>query len=159
MEATSSNCDEGLVSSNSEKVSELTKEVCFLRSKTEQQEQEIAKLRENQKNMNDRLRCQERYSRKDCVLISNPPFEARNSADVTRDTLKFFQIFLGMKIDYIRIKACHLLPGNNAKTTSTVICKFIFYQDKIDVHKKRRSLRNKKKLHEQAKYIHVRVAA
>ena len=99
MEATSSNCDEGLVSSNSEKVSELTKEVRFLRSKTEQQEQEIAKLRENQKNMNNRLRCQERYSRKDCVLISNPPFEARKSADVTRDTLKFFQNFLGMKID------------------------------------------------------------
>ena len=46
MEATSSNCDEGLVSSKSEKVSELTKEVRFLRSKTEQQEQEIAKLRE-----------------------------------------------------------------------------------------------------------------
>ena len=50
-----------------------------------------------------------------------------------------------MKIDYNRIKACHLLPGNNTKTTSTVICKFIFYQDKIDVYKKRRSLRNKKK--------------
>ena len=50
MEATSSNCDEGLVSSNSEKVSELTKEVRFLRSNTEQQEQEIAKLRENKKN-------------------------------------------------------------------------------------------------------------
>ena len=49
MEATSSNCDEGLVSSNSEKVSELTKEDRFLRSKTEQQEQEIAKLRENKK--------------------------------------------------------------------------------------------------------------
>ena len=49
MEATSSNCDEGLVSSNSEKVSELTKEVRFLRSKTEQKEQEIAKLRENKK--------------------------------------------------------------------------------------------------------------
>ena len=94
--------------------------------------------------MNDRLRCQERYSRKDCVLISNPPFEARNSADVTRDILKFFQSFLGLKIDYNRIKACHLLPGNNAKTTSTVICKFIFYQDKIYVYKKRRSLRNKK---------------
>ena len=134
------------MSSNSEKVSELTKEVRFLRSKTEQQEQEIAKLRENKKNMNDRLRCQERYSRKDCVLISNPPFEARNSADVTRDTLKFFQNFLGMKIDYNRLKACHLLPGNNAKTNSTVICKFIFYQDKIDVYKKRRSLRNKKNL-------------
>ena len=49
MEATSSNCDEGLVSSNSENVSKLTKEVRFLRSKTEQQEQEIAKLREIKK--------------------------------------------------------------------------------------------------------------
>ena len=54
MEATSSNCDEGLVSSNSEKVSELTKEVRFLRSKTKQKEQELAKLRENSKNIKDR---------------------------------------------------------------------------------------------------------
>ena len=80
------------------------------------------------------------------MLISNPPFEARNSADVTRDTLKnVFQNFFGLKIDYNRIKACYLLPGINVKTTSTVICKFIFYQDKIDMYKKRRSKRNRKK--------------
>ena len=146
MEGSSSNCDEGLVSSNSENVSELTKEVRFLRSKTKQQDQEIAKLRENQRNINNCLCSQERYSRKDCVLISNPPFEARNSVDVTRDTLKFFQNFLGMKKDYDRIKACHLLLSNNATTNFTVIFKLIFYQDKTDVYKKRRSLRNKKKL-------------
>ena len=158
MESTSSNCDKGLVSSNSEKVSELNKEVRFLRSKTEQQE--ITKLRENQKTINDLLRSQERYSSKDCKLNSNPPFEARNSVDVTQDTLKFFQIFLWMKIDYNRIKFCHLVPSKNATvTTSTVICKFIFYQDKIDVYKKRRILQNKRKLYEQAKYIHVRIDA
>ena len=66
-----------------------------------------------------------------------------NSVEVTLDALKFFQNFLEIKIDYNRMKAYHLLPSNNAITTSTVICKFIFYQDKIDVYKKRRSLQNK----------------
>ena len=80
------------MSSNSEKVSELNKEVRFSRSKTEQQE--IAKLRENRKSINDLLRSQERFSRKDCELNSNPPFDARNSVDVTQDTLKFFQTLL-----------------------------------------------------------------
>ena len=79
------------MSSNSEEVSELTKEVRFLRSKTEQQE--IAKLWENQKIINDPLRSQEKYSRKDCELFSESPFETRNGVEVTQETLKFFQIF------------------------------------------------------------------
>ena len=62
------------------------------------------------KNFNERLRAQERYSRKDSVLIVNPPFNERTSKNVTYDTLKFFDNFLGVKLTVDSIKACHVMP-------------------------------------------------
>ena len=65
----------GIVSKNNTQTSqiqELQKEVSKLRKTIVEQDQKIEMLTKNQKNMNDRLRAQERYSRKDSVLIVNP---------------------------------------------------------------------------------------
>ena len=43
--------------------------------------------------MHERLRAQGRYSRKDNILILNPPYDARNVRDVTMETLKIFKSF------------------------------------------------------------------
>ena len=48
----------------------------------------------------ERLRAQERYSRKDSIIILNPPYDARNVRDVTMNTLKCFKNFLGITIKY-----------------------------------------------------------
>ena len=48
--------------------------------------------------MQERLRAQERYSRKDSIIIMNPPYDARSVRDVTMETLKLFKSFLGITI-------------------------------------------------------------
>ena len=88
-----------------QKIEALCKEVKDLKQKNIDQDQELKILRANQKNINKRLRAQERYSRKDSVLIVNPPFNAHTSKNVTYDTLKFFDDFLGVKLTVDSIRA------------------------------------------------------
>ena len=65
----------GIVSKNNSQTSqiqELQTEVSKLRKTIVKQDQKIEMLTKNQKHLNDRLREQERYLRKDSVLIVNP---------------------------------------------------------------------------------------
>ena len=73
-----------------DKVKELSAEINNLREIVHDQKDEIERLKSNQENLNKRLRAQERYTRKDSILVVNPPFDARVVNDVTRETLKFF---------------------------------------------------------------------
>ena len=126
-------------------IQELQKKVSKLRKTIVEQDQKIEMLTKNQKNMNDRLRARERYSRKDSVLIVNPPFDSRSVQDVTLETLKFFDKFLGVYLERPSIKACHIVPGQlKYNNMPTVICKFIYFADQKEIFKKRRALRNKK---------------
>ena len=73
-----------------DKVNDLTKEIWSLRKTVVEQQKQIDALKDNHQNLNDRLRTQERYTRKDSVLIINPPFDARTAEDFTNETLVFF---------------------------------------------------------------------
>ena len=138
----------GIVSKNNTQTSqiqELQKEVSKLRKTIVEEDQKIEMLTKNQKNMNYRLRAQERYSRKDSVLIVNPLFDSRSVQDVTLETLNFFDKFLGVYLERPSIKACHIVPGQlKYNNMHTVICKFIYFADQKEIFKKRRALRNKK---------------
>ena len=89
--------------------------------------------------MNDRLRAEERYTRKDSIIFVNTPFDARKCNDVITEALKLFQSFFFLKIHvpFENIKACHILRNTgNALQVPSVICKF-FYFDKNNVYAKR----------------------
>ena len=96
MEATSSStskpiASEVVVSSIQDtEVSVLKKEIELLKAKNNLPDEGIRELKAKKKNINDRLRAQERYTRKDSLLIVNPPFDARQVCNVTHETLKFF---------------------------------------------------------------------
>ena len=81
--------------------------------------------------MQERLRAQERYSRKDTITMLNPPYDARNVRDVTMETLNFFKSFLGITVKYEGEKACHYLPGDTSIFPPSVICKFFFSRTKL----------------------------
>ena len=126
-------------------VSVLKKEIELLKAKNNIQDEEIRELKAKQKNINDRLRAQERYTRKDSLLIVNPPFDARQVFNVTHETLKFFGKFLGVEITEDSIKACHIIPNSgNEFQLPTVICKFIYFADNQSVYEKRKRLRKTK---------------
>ena len=126
-------------------VSVLKKEIELLKAKNNSQDEEIRELKAKQKNINDRLRAQERYTRKDSLLIVNPPFDARQVCNVTHETLKFFEKFLGVEITEDSIKACHIISNSgNEFQLPTVICKFIYFADKQSVYEKRKRLRKTK---------------
>ena len=91
-------------------VSVLKKEIELLKAKNNSQDEEIRELKAKQKNINDRLRAQERYTRKDSLLIVNPPFDARQVCNVTHETLKFFEKFLGSKLLRTVSKRVTLFP-------------------------------------------------
>ena len=138
----------GTVSKNNTQTSqiqELQTEVSKLRKTIAEQDQQFEMLTKNQKNLNDRLRAQERYSRKYSVLIVNPPFDSRSVQGVTLETLKFFDKFLGVYLKRPSIKACRIVPGQlKYNNMPTVICKLIYFADQKEIFKKRRALRNKK---------------
>ena len=60
---------------------------------------------------------------------------------MTYDTLKFFDDFLGVKLSVDSIKACYIIPNTETEyQMSTVICKFIYFNDKLGVFRKKRAL-------------------
>ena len=121
-------------------VSELEK----VKNVSQKQSEEIDNLKKLTKNLNDRLRDQERYTKKDSIIIVNPPFDARKFNDMTADALKFFQTFLKIHIPSEKIKACHVLPNTgNAMQLPSVICKLLYFDDKNNVYSKRWHLKKK----------------
>ena len=72
MDATSSGKGQSIVSTiENVKLNDLTKEFWSLRKGVVEQQKQIDGLKDQQGNINDRLRAQERYTRKDGVLIIN----------------------------------------------------------------------------------------
>ena len=123
----------------------IEKEIELLKAKNNIQDEKIRELKTKQKNINDRLRAQERYTRKDSLLIVNPPFDVRQVFNVMHETLKFFEKFLGVEITEDSIKACHIIPNSgNEFQLPKVICIFIFFADKQSVYEKRKRLRKTK---------------
>ena len=54
------------------------------------------KLERLQKQMTERLLAQERYSRKEYLLICNHKFDASKSQKTLHDTMRFFKCYLGI---------------------------------------------------------------
>ena len=74
------------------KVGELQKEIDGLKMISGSQQLRIQKL---ERDIQERLRAQKVYTRKDSIIILNPPYDTRNVRDVTIETLKFFESFFG----------------------------------------------------------------
>ena len=84
---------EGESSQLKKQVDQLQNSVTGLIAKNKEQESKIKNLEKMQFDMNERLRAQERYTSKDCLIICNPPFDPRDSKNVLKNTLRFFAIF------------------------------------------------------------------
>ena len=138
----------GLVIKNytEDEVNAIVSELEKVKKFSQKQSEEIDNLKKVTKILNDRLRAQERYTRKDSIFIVNSPFDARKVNDVTVEALKFFQNFLKFHIPFENIKACHILPNTgNAMQLPSVICKFLYFDDKSNVYSKRWHLKKKNK--------------
>ena len=85
MDATSSSKGQSIASTiENDKVKDLTKEVWSLCKTVVDQQKQSDALKDKQGNINECLRAQERCTRKDSVLIINPPFGFRTAKGVTR---------------------------------------------------------------------------
>ena len=136
---------EGESSQLKKQVDQLQNSVTGLIAKNKQQENKIKNLEKMQFDMNERLRAQERYTSKDCLIICNPPFDPRDSKNVLKNNLRFFSDFLKINLTENRIKACHILPGTaNGDQYDSVICKFVYFDEKDRVFGARRKLKTAK---------------
>ena len=125
-----------------EEVRSLSNEVRDLEIRVGQQEKIIANLRNEQQNKNNCLRAQERYSRKDSLLIVNL-FDANRIQNVTSEALNFFQNYMGVKIQYDAI----VVPSTvNKNIMPTIICKFLYFEDKTMIYKTQSTEKQKKSI-------------
>ena len=93
------------------------------------QNQKIEQLESKQKEMNERLRAQERYTTNDCVVVWNPPFDPSDGRYALGNSLK--SDHLGVDHNEDRIKECHILPGTGGSDLFTsVIVKLNILQSK-----------------------------
>ena len=98
--------------------------------------------------LDDRLRNQERYTSKDCVIIQNPPFNAEDNINLAENIIKFFKTVLKVeKVDERGLKAFHILPNKKPLPNGilpAIIVKFVYFADKDTVFRSRRQLRDYK---------------
>ena len=106
--------------------------------------------------MNDRLRQQEKYTRKDNVLIRNSPFDGRDEKLLDRNVVKFFVAFLKIEcFDRGGSKALLYVPKRKPlpyKLMPTV-WKIFKYFDKDFLHNERKNLQGQKTLNGRQLYI------
>ena len=80
------------------------------------------------------------------MLVWNPPFDARAVDDITDAIIDFFRTSLKVNISRGGIKACHMYMGNYGKNMPTIICKFVYFDNKHAVYKARRNLKYQKNI-------------
>ena len=105
--------------------------------------------------MNDHLRAHERYKSQECVIICNPPFDSKDLWNL----LKILDFLKNIQLWRSRIRACPILPGIQSHVSpDTVICKFVYFDEKDRVIGVKRKLKNlKKPLNNFNKYINERL--
>ena len=114
-----------------------------------QTDERFAHLADFTERLDSRLREQERYTRKNSVIIDNHPFDA---AKPTAEWLPKLLDFLNklnklcdVTITESRLTAFHILPGPEkmpAGFTPSVIVKFTHFRDKDEVYKNRKMLKH-----------------
>ena len=85
------------------------------------------------KELDQRLREQERYSSKDSIIINNPPYNPRDDEKLISNPINFFRTFLNIELETASFKACHLLPGKQQLLYGlmpAVIVKFVYFAEK-----------------------------
>ena len=80
-----------------EEINKLQEQLDEIKGKKSCYKTRIEKVETERKILNDRIRSQEQYSRKDTFDFCNPPFDALRSNNVLLDTLWFFES------EYIRL--------------------------------------------------------
>ena len=119
-------------------------ELLILQGKVENQECEVTDPKHKQSNIVTRLPAQERYSSRKCVLVWNPPFDARAITDVTDAKIQFFKTSLRVNIRRGRIKGFHMYMGNYGTNMPTIICRFAYLDNKHAMYKAKTNLKYQK---------------
>ena len=115
---------EGESSQLRKQVDQLESSVTGLIAKYKEQESKTKFLEKLQFDTKERLKAQERYTSKNCLIICNQhPFHSRDSKNV-----------LKINLTENRIKACHTLPETaNGDQYDSVIWKFVYFDEKDSV--------------------------
>ena len=105
------------------------------------QNQKIEQLESKQKETNEKLCAQERYTSNDCVVVCNPPFDPSDGRYVLSNKLKLFYDYLGFDLNEDRTKAFHFMPGTGGLGLfASMIVQFIYFKEKNWVYSCRHKL-------------------
>ena len=129
----------------------------MLRQQNKVTNQKVRDLENFVDELDDRLRDQEAYTRKDSMRIMNPPLDASRN-ETLANIKKFFERYLDIKcITESRLVAYHVVPSDKptpARIMPSVIIKFVHSHKNALVMKNRRKLKGiKNPLNEKNIYI------
>lgn len=108
-----------------------------------EKDQQILDLQNEVTNIELRVRQQERYSSKDCLIFTNPPIASPND-DIPSVMCSFLKQFLNWDTNPGNFKACHYLgKWRTDKHPPAVIIKFIYFSEKDAIYGRRTWLSKK----------------
>ena len=114
-----------------------------LLEKLDERDDRIKHLENEMTDLSKRVNQLERYSSKDCVVITNFPIQAQES--LVSDVISFFAKYLRVTISPHAIKACHFLGKlMGVAKPPPVIVKFVYFHDKDAVYAARKMLKGQK---------------
>ena len=110
---------------SSPKVAQLIR---HLSDQLDEKEARIQILENCVNDLESRMLQQERYSSKDCIVITNMPY---NSSDLTEQVVEFLNANVSTSLRARDIKACHFLADPRDQChPAPIIVEFLYYRDK-----------------------------
>jgi hypothetical protein len=132
---------DSLISTIAENTPEVGHVLSHLIRRVDTQEMEINGLKNEVYELEKRIRDQERYSSKDCLIFRNPPLQDTN--DLGAQMARFIHQSTGLMITAQRFKACHLLGRcDDLRSPPFLIVKFLHFQDKETIWRARNHISN-----------------
>ena len=110
-----------------------------LMTENKQKDMKIANLEGQMRQMEIKINTIERYQSKDCLIFRNLPVGSYGS--IINDTVEFINQVMKVTIEPADLKACHPLGPINFKGQTTVIAKFIYFDQKDRIYSRKKFLK------------------
>ena len=118
-------------------VKDLQKKVGDIERSMEIKNLRINTLQNEVTDLKKRILMQERYTSKDCLILSNFPINPE-STKLAEEVCNAFVHYFSYKISPDCIKACHPLPSRGR--SKPIIVKFVYFNNKNEIYDRRHQL-------------------
>ena len=108
----------------------VNSEMTALKKDIQRKDKDIVYLNNCIEDLSERVLQLERYSRKDCLIFNNFPYEPISNKTLQDQVINFINDIFNSNIPQENLKACHFLKSG-VEGQCSVIVKFVYFADKF----------------------------